>query len=642
MSSIVTFYSYKGGVGRSMALANIGYELARRKRRVLMVDWDLEAPGLEKYFSTFPIDRSARGLLSLLLEYQRGANPDYTKYLWTIPMQKGQSLHLLHSGRDNDTLNYSKELGNFDWDRFFTEQKGGLHLERLRERWLKDYDLILIDSRTGLSDASGICTILLPDIIIPMFTANYQSLFGIRDVVNYILAARQKLAVDRMTPTILPVPARFGTRVEFKESQEWLDRIADILKDCFSDWLPKWIEPRYVLEQIKIPQVDFFSFGEKLAVVEQGTNDPESVGYNYARLADLLASDFSNIETFIGPAYFQQKKAEYLASRQGKPQQNKPGEFDYDLFIDAPRDAYQWVREVLLPALTEYLTDELGRQPRIFSGLSDVRAGENVHASLLNPLQRSKLLVTLLPRQDNSLFSDQEITHFISRQELTDNRLIFPVVYKKEKVIYKPNIDLNLPSPPDLSPFSREEMAKSTKLSGQFAMAIESLAKQIAQSLNTTSSPKKQDKQKEVRQLAVEYERLLDRMPSGKERTIVMENIFSKMKALVNDIRPELPTLMNSSSAGERLAAMAILQEYPGIDQVGWLADHVGDAEKPFVGYQASVALFIAARAFKNAHKSVLRQSIDKAMANVERSAYKHPNLIRNLNLAKAEVALKK
>ena len=30
MSSIVTFYSYKGGVGRSMALANVAYELAKK------------------------------------------------------------------------------------------------------------------------------------------------------------------------------------------------------------------------------------------------------------------------------------------------------------------------------------------------------------------------------------------------------------------------------------------------------------------------------------------------------------------------------------------------------------------------------------------------------------------------------------
>ena len=46
MSTIATFYSYKGGVGRTMAMANVAVLLAQRGLRVLAVDWDLEAPGL--------------------------------------------------------------------------------------------------------------------------------------------------------------------------------------------------------------------------------------------------------------------------------------------------------------------------------------------------------------------------------------------------------------------------------------------------------------------------------------------------------------------------------------------------------------------------------------------------------------------
>ena len=54
MGQIVTFYSYKGGVGRSMALANVGHIMAwqmKPQRKVLMIDWDLEAPGLHKFFN---------------------------------------------------------------------------------------------------------------------------------------------------------------------------------------------------------------------------------------------------------------------------------------------------------------------------------------------------------------------------------------------------------------------------------------------------------------------------------------------------------------------------------------------------------------------------------------------------------------
>jgi Mrp family chromosome partitioning ATPase len=56
MGKIITFYSYKGGTGRSMMLANIAWLLAANGERVLVMDWDLEAPGLHRYFKPFLID----------------------------------------------------------------------------------------------------------------------------------------------------------------------------------------------------------------------------------------------------------------------------------------------------------------------------------------------------------------------------------------------------------------------------------------------------------------------------------------------------------------------------------------------------------------------------------------------------------
>ena len=43
--SIVTFYSYKGGVGRTFVLANTAVRLAQWGYHVLCIDWDLDAPG---------------------------------------------------------------------------------------------------------------------------------------------------------------------------------------------------------------------------------------------------------------------------------------------------------------------------------------------------------------------------------------------------------------------------------------------------------------------------------------------------------------------------------------------------------------------------------------------------------------------
>ncbi len=72
---IYTFYSYKGGVGRSMALANVAELFYRRGLRVVMIDWDLEAPGLENYFYSSPDElehvRCQLGLIDLLQAYKR-------------------------------------------------------------------------------------------------------------------------------------------------------------------------------------------------------------------------------------------------------------------------------------------------------------------------------------------------------------------------------------------------------------------------------------------------------------------------------------------------------------------------------------------------------------------------------------------
>src|SRR5262245_19272311 len=50
---IITFYSYTGGTGRTMALANVASMLPQRcgaGQEVLMIDWSLDSPGLHRYF----------------------------------------------------------------------------------------------------------------------------------------------------------------------------------------------------------------------------------------------------------------------------------------------------------------------------------------------------------------------------------------------------------------------------------------------------------------------------------------------------------------------------------------------------------------------------------------------------------------
>ena len=55
-----------------MALANIAVVLARRRLRVLVVDWDLQAEGLERYFVNFSIEPYGGGLLNMFTDHAAG------------------------------------------------------------------------------------------------------------------------------------------------------------------------------------------------------------------------------------------------------------------------------------------------------------------------------------------------------------------------------------------------------------------------------------------------------------------------------------------------------------------------------------------------------------------------------------------
>src|SRR5258707_8731695 len=138
---IMTFYSYKGGTGRSMALANFAWLLAASGRRVLAIDWDLEAPGLHRYFRPFLVDpdlSETDGLIDVFWSFAattmaeppneiRSATPlkgsdveeglsDAVRRLdWKFPA--GGFIDFIAAGRQNET--YSQRVNTFDWRRFY-------------------------------------------------------------------------------------------------------------------------------------------------------------------------------------------------------------------------------------------------------------------------------------------------------------------------------------------------------------------------------------------------------------------------------------------------------------------------------------------------------------------------------------------
>lgn len=285
-----------------MAMANVAALLSKWEHKVLIVDWDLEAPGLEFFYRDF-IDIKAvchrEGVIDILTKASAGNGQPSVLKNWAkslvkirIPGHQGP-LHLLTSGRRDD--DYFGKVRGLDLKEFYAKQ-GGLFIESLRDEWKRAYDFILIDSRTGITDIGGICTIQLPDVLVSLFTATDQSLRGVVDVFDKAKTARRNLPVDRPSLLALPVPSKFDTGTEFIISQEWLERFAEELSPFYSNWLPISVKRRDFLAATKIPYIAFFSFGEKLPVLEEGTIDPAGLGYAYETLAALIANNLNYAE----------------------------------------------------------------------------------------------------------------------------------------------------------------------------------------------------------------------------------------------------------------------------------------------------------------------------------------------------------
>ncbi|MFG2013091.1 FxSxx-COOH system tetratricopeptide repeat protein [Micromonospora sp. NPDC048868] len=222
---VITFYSYKGGTGRTMALANTAWILAANGQRVLVADWDLESPGLHRFYAPF-LDpeqvATTGGVMDLILDYEwenarrreeTGADPrpgdwhrEYARvhrYAFSVSWEfpGGGSLDLLLAGRHNP--DYATSVTGLNWDNFYNRLGGAQFFDALREDMKRHYDYALIDSRTGISDVAEICTIHLPDVLVDCFTLSDQGIDGAAAV-----AARVRDYEGRRARRVLPVPMR--------------------------------------------------------------------------------------------------------------------------------------------------------------------------------------------------------------------------------------------------------------------------------------------------------------------------------------------------------------------------------------------------------------------------------------------------
>ncbi len=358
--TIATFYSFKGGTGRTMALANIAFLLGRELKKVgekvLAVDWDLEAPGLHRYFplheNLSQEDGEEPGLIDYfrdladLLETDRSlyqrivARSGGNVLAEVLPLSKyvaagvADGIDLMKAGRLG--AGYQDRVASFDW--------AGLHrkyhrvFREIREQIISEYSWCLIDSRTGITDVSGVCTMLMPEKLVAVFTPNRQSVEGLLEIVAKAIDYRRE-SDDPRPLSVFPLPSRVITgELELSRNARATYR-ADFERCLKEAYGVDAVDLKQYLDEVEIPHKDYYGFSERVAVRDDPTaTDALSINQAYQRFYDRLVRNDAAWEM---PAAYTDIPKVYITSTSA----------DLSAHRSAVRDAA--ISVGLLPLMTE-------------------------------------------------------------------------------------------------------------------------------------------------------------------------------------------------------------------------------------------------------------------------------------------------
>jgi len=237
---VTTFYSFESGTARSVALAHAAVLLAGGQNAtvpVLMIDWDTEAPGLHHYFPTqderFENMRPGGGARPGLLEYfeacreqlqslgRAGADLDPEERArlvleaidWEAYVERvdqSRSLYLMRAGRFDDS--YGERADRMDWDGLFAACPA--LYRAFAAQLARHFRHVLVDARGGRSAAVSVCTTLLPDRLVGLFTPGGRSLDGLAGVVTRAVEYRCSHEDEQRPLLVYPVPCVDGADAE--------------------------------------------------------------------------------------------------------------------------------------------------------------------------------------------------------------------------------------------------------------------------------------------------------------------------------------------------------------------------------------------------------------------------------------------
>jgi cellulose biosynthesis protein BcsQ len=283
----VTFYSLRGGVGRSTSLAHTARLLASQGRKVVCLDMDLEAPGLAALFNVEASVERDMGVVELLMQLDQGGEPDFSRHL--VPVGDDEQLFLIPAGLPDAA--YARDLSLLDPSAWYTEEANPLRLlmQGVRENLPFRPDVVLIDSRTGISAISAPLLFEQADLAIVALFPHEQARRGTEALVQGLMGAHNyrsktwnsKVCGPEIRFLVGPLP---GTQ-----------QLSESLYHRALEWVSEWLFPVQnarqesgLLELNEGEVTHWVPYREELAA-SQHVLDVQDIESLYGRVVDWIA-----------------------------------------------------------------------------------------------------------------------------------------------------------------------------------------------------------------------------------------------------------------------------------------------------------------------------------------------------------------
>lgn len=157
--NVLTFYSYKGGVGRTTSLALTATYLARKGKNIFVIDCDFEAPGLLNFFKSSQSNNCKSGLIEYLNDILFDENTNIDDYIYNIEKSYSGSgnISLIPAGNilssNDNLLSYLEGIAKIDLQGDVLVSTLIKLIDIINNKY--NPDLIIVDSRTGFNNILG-------------------------------------------------------------------------------------------------------------------------------------------------------------------------------------------------------------------------------------------------------------------------------------------------------------------------------------------------------------------------------------------------------------------------------------------------------------------------------------------------------